>query len=263
MSRRFTRGRPRPHRAGSVLLCALALAVIAGCGPSAGERQGERRNPPADAEWAALQQARRSLQAERATLASGAAADPQRVKKTEALASQFNRRLIEFINADPPVQGRPLTDRQRAAIRMKSDEDILLARQYIDQGGDYQRAIDLFKEALIVDPGYPRLQQELARAHARRYVVRETFNRIKEGMEQEEVRRLLGQPNVHNVREYPNRGVIGWFYPKDASGAAAAVWFHKEGSRYTVYLFDFDALQPFPETAPGTPSRARAPQSAT
>jgi hypothetical protein len=246
-----------------VLLCGLALAVLAGCGPAAGERQGERRKPPADAEWAALEQARRTLQAERAKLAGGAAADPQLVKKTEALAGQLNRRLIEFINADPPVQGKVLTDRQRAAIRMKSDEDILLARQYIDQGGDYQRAIDIYKEALIVDPGYPRLQQELARAHARRYVVRETFHQIKEGMDQEEVRRLLGQPNVHNVREYPDRGVIGWFYPKDTSGSAAAVWFHKEGSRHTVYLFDFDALQPPPESAPGTPYGARSSRSAT
>ena len=131
----------------------------------------------------------------------------------------------------------------------------MLARQFIDQGGDYQRAIDIYREALAVDPGNQRLREELARAQARRYMTRETFGQVKEGMEQEEVRRLLGQPNLHNVRDYPDRGVVGWFYPKDASGAAAAVWFHMEEGGATVYLLDFNALDPQApaEPTPGPP----------
>ena len=89
-------------------------------------------------------------------------------------------------------------------------------------------------------------------AQAQRYMTRETFAQLKEGMDQEEVRSLLGQPNLHNVRDYPSRGVVGWFYPKDESGAAAAVWFRNDGGRFTVYLFDFDALQPrSPAEPPG------------
>jgi hypothetical protein len=68
---------------------------------------------------------------------------------------------------------------------------------------------------------------------------------------------LLGQPNLHNVREYPGLEVVGWFYPKDESGAAAAVWFHIDGGRYTVYLSDFDALQPrSPAEPPPVPHRS-------
>jgi tetratricopeptide (TPR) repeat protein len=267
MKRSLGRGRLRPRNLGAALRAGFLLAMlatgIAGCSPADGERQAAQRSPASDAEWAWLQQTQRTLDERRAKLASGTAADPQFARETEILAGAFNRRLIDFLNADPPVQGEPLTDRQKAAIRMKSDEDILLARQFIERGGDYQRAIDIYKEALIVDPAYSRLREELARAQARRYMTRQTFEQVKEGMDREEVRRLLGQPNLHNVRAYPDRDVIGWFYPKDASGAAAAVWFHKEGNRYTVYLFDFDALQPRPETGPAGPPQARSPQRST
>lgn len=239
------RARLRSRKRGAVLLCGVLLSAgIAGCGPSADERQTARQSPAPEAEWAWLQQAKRTLDGQRAKLAGGAAGDPELARRSAALAAEFNRRLVELINADPPVQGEPLSERQQAAIRMKSDEDIRLARQFIAQGGDYQRAIDICKEALSVDPGNPRLREELARAQARRYMTRETFAQVKEGMDQQEVRSLLGQPNLHNVRDYPDRSVVGWFYPKDESGAAAAVWFHDDGGRYTVYLFDFDALRP-------------------
>ncbi len=237
---------------GSLLLAILTglagtTTGIIGCGPSADtDRGGEpagAASQASGAEWSWLQETKKELDRRRTMLAGGAGkADPKLVQETETLATEFNRRLVELINADPPVQGEPASERQKAAIRMKSDEEIVLARQFIEQGGDYQRAIDIYKEALAVDPGNLRLREELARAQARRYMTRETFDQVKEGMEQEEVRHLLGQPNLHDVRDYPDRGVVGWFYPKDASGAAAAVWFHREGGRTTVYLTDFNAL---------------------
>jgi hypothetical protein len=239
-----------------------------GCGPSPDKGGTARPSAASDAEWAWLQKTKAALDGQRARLAAAPApadiaADPKPVRETEALAAELNRRLTEFINADPPVQGEPLSERQKAAIRMKSDEDILLARQFIERGGDYQRAIDIYREALVVDPGNPKLRDELVRAQARRYMARETFEQVKEGMEQEEVRLLLGQPNLHNVREYPERGVTGWFYPKDTTGAAAAVWFHKEGGRTLVYLLDYDALAPAGPEPPPVPAGAGASARST
>jgi len=251
------RARFCPWQRGAGLLCGLLLIAGIACGRAAEERQAAGRRPAADTEWTWLQQTKRTLDGQRAKLADGGAGDANLAGQSAALAAELNRRLAEFINADPPVQGQPLNARQQAAIRMKSDEDILLGRQFIAQGGDYQRAIEIFKEALVVDPGNPRLREELAKAQARRYMTRQAFAQVKEGMDQEQVRGLLGQPNLHNVRDYPSRGVVGWFYPRDESGTAAAVWFHNDGGRYTVYLADFDALQPHQPAAPAPPT---APQ---
>lgn len=246
----------------------LAAGLIA-CGPTAEEGKTVQRSSSSESEWAWLQQTRQDLDRRRVRLAGGAP-DDAFARETEALSREFYRRLVELINADPPVQGEPLSERQKAAIRMRSDEEIRLAREFIERGGDYQRAIDIYREALAVDPDYPRLREELARAQARRYMTRQAFSQVREGMDQDEVRRLLGQPNLHNVRTWPERGIAGWFYPKDASGSAAAVWFRQEGERHVVYLHDFEALKPGgataappPEPRRPSPPPPRPPRSAT
>jgi hypothetical protein len=264
MQRSPGRGRPLTPQLRVALVCALlGAATLAACGP-AGKQTGDRRSQAAGAEWAWLEKTRKTLEEQRTRLA---AADPAPTtastaarealrKQTTALAGELDRRLVAFINADPPVQGQPMTERQRAALRMKSDEDVILARQLVDEGGDFQRAIAIYKEDLAIDPGEPRLEEELARAQGRRYMARGTFAQLKKGMSQDEVRGLLGAPNPHSVRDYPDRGVVGWFYPKDASGAAAAVWFARNEGRdgaYAVYLFDFDAIKP-PATLPTVPA---------
>jgi len=246
------------------VLLALGLCCLlpaAGCG--SGDRNhgaAARKDGAPEAEWVWLQQARTELDAQRVRLAA-TPADPRLAQQAQTLSDEYNRRLVAFLNADPPVQGQPPTPRQREALRMKSDEDIYLAHAFIEQGGDYERAIDIYKQALAVDPGNPRLQQELKQAQGRRYMTRETFVQVQKGMDQDEVRRLLGQPNLNNVHAYPDRGVTGWFYRKDATGAAAAVWFHKEDGRSVVYLADFDALQPQQAAPAGPPQTPRNPQT--
>jgi hypothetical protein len=242
--------------------------LAGGCGGA--KKEVSRHSPAADAEWAWLEKTRTTLEEQRARLAvadpnpapAATAAREALRKQTLALAGELDRRLVAFINADPPVQGRPMTERQKAALRMKGEEDIVLARQLIDEGGDYQRALAIYKEDLAVDPGNPRLAEELAKAQGRRYMSRETFAPLKKGMSQDEVRGLLGAPNPHSVRDYPDRGVVGWFYPKDASGAAAAVWFARSDGRYTVYLLDFDAIKP-PAAVPSGPLPPAATPAAT
>ncbi len=242
---------------GAILAILVTLVLLPGCrdsrqDPGQAARSEARSSDTAEWEW--LQGAQKTLTEQRTQLARLPREAPEAAglrKEVDSRTAELNRRLVDFINANAEAAaGDPPGDRQRAAIRMKSDEDTLLARQYIDQGGDYRRAIEIYETALAADPDNARLRQELETARSRRYVTRERFAQVREGMSPDEVRRLLGTPNLQDVRDYPERGVTAWFYPKDATGAAAAVWFQKKAAGTEVYLLDFEAIQP-PAAPPG------------
>jgi hypothetical protein len=252
----------------------IALAALA-AGACRAEPQPDRQpvRLGAQAEWAWLLAAKRRLDAERAQLAAlgGAGAAPapppppataaaagappsprdRLAREVDALAQQFGRRLVAYINANPPVEGAPLAALQLAAIRMKSDEEIAAAHELIARGGDYRRACEIYEAALAGDPQNPRLREELARAQAARYLSAGRFARAAPGMTAEQVRAALGPPNVHDVHSFADQGMVGWFYPRDASGTAAAVWFEKRAGKLTVYRCDWNALPaPSPPPAP-------------
>jgi len=258
----------------------IALAAAACHADPRPDRQPAR--PGAEAEWAWLLAAKQRLDAERAQLAAlggageapaapapspGAAAEAlsprdRLAREADALAQQFGRRLVAYINANPPVEGAPLAARQLAAIRMKSDEEIAAAHEFIARGGDYRRACEIYEAALAGDPQNPRLREELARAQAARYMSAGRFARAAPGMTAEQVRAALGPPNVHDVHSFADQGVVGWFYPRDASGTAAAVWFEKRAGKLTVYRCDWDAL-PAPSPPPVSPAPATDATGAT
>jgi hypothetical protein len=127
---------------------------------------------------------------------------------------------------------------------MKSDEDIALAREWIDKGGDYKRAIDIYTNALRFDPDNEALEQAMAEAEQNRYMSAERFAAAKKGMTEAEVRAVLGQVNLHNVKSFPDRKVVAWFYPTSEDGAAAAVWFREEKDGNKVYKLNFEEVKP-------------------
>lgn len=155
----------------------------------------------------------------------------------------FQESLVEFFNEYPMLEGEEPSDLHLQALRMKSDEDILVAKEYIEKGGNYQKAISIYEAALAVDPDNPEVQQALEEAQATRYMTEERFSQVKKGMTEDEVRELLGQPNIYNVKTYEDRGVTAWFYPKNPQRAAAAVFFRPRGGELTVYRMDFDAVE--------------------
>lgn len=169
-----------------------------------------------------------------------------REAETEAadLAEKFGLQLVTFINEDPPVEGVPLSDLQKAAIRMKSGEDALLAQEYIDKGGDYRRAIEIYETALTVDTDNEEIQAKLEEAKALRYMTEDRFSAVKKKMTEDEVREILGAVNLRNIREYPERNVTAWFYPKEDNGAAG-VYFEKDkkSGELRVYEAKYDAVE--------------------
>jgi outer membrane protein assembly factor BamE (lipoprotein component of BamABCDE complex) len=252
------------------LLLLLVLAGLSGCG--SGPREAGSGQVAADQEWLWLERHKQELDQKREELAAQAptAGHPQASpeaarlgREVETLTAELDRRLIDFINAHPPVQGEPQSHRQRTALRMKSDEDLVLAREHAEKGGDYQRAAEICEAALAVDPDNPALKEELERIRAARFMTSERFFQARKGMTPPEVRELLGAPNPHNVRAYPERGIEAWFYPKDEAGAAAGVWFEKRQREEDthVYQLDFDAIKPGPPAAAAPAAKAVPPPS--
>jgi hypothetical protein len=239
-----------------VLALAPLLLLLAAC--SNEEREAQARQAARQAEWTWLQTsqgelARLKQEARAAQVALAAAAEDAKAaaqaqfdaadKQAMALEEEFGRRLVDYINADPVIQGEAPTESQLDALRMKSDSDIAMAQEYVDLGGDYRRAIDILETARGVDPDNPKLLAELEKHKAMRFAIQERFDQVKRGMTQDEVRAILGQVNLRNVRDYPERNVVAWFYSKEAGGAAA-VFFEKKGDQFVVYKVDFEAVKP-------------------
>ncbi len=260
---------------GALLLLVTGLGACSS-GPDPAEEKAAQ-----DAEaWAALQEAKATLDAKRAELKTlkekiagklpeeegdtdaaegtedtegGEEAAPVSPEELQAqadalkeeifsLTDDFAGQLIGFINSQGLVEGAELTTEQREAFNMKAQEDILVAQEYISEGGDYQRAIDIYTTSLLSDPTNELLLEAKAKAEELRYMTEERLGEVKKKMTRDEVRDLLGIPKTSNIREFDN-GVIGWFYPKETPREAAGVFFQEKGGEFTVYKIDWNAIK--------------------
>ncbi|MGH9379889.1 MAG: hypothetical protein ACRD2Z_04670 [Thermoanaerobaculia bacterium] len=255
------------HNLVPALLLGLALTAGLACqgGNSAADAQRQ-------AAWSELQELKGDLDASRTRLAEalaqqtaepaadeaaaeGEAAEAEAAapvdtaaleQEAQAKADAFGQKLVAFINADPMIEGQEPTPTQRAALDMYVEENLVTAREFIDKGGDYRQAIEIYQNALSVDPGNPALEQALAETEASRYMTAERFAQVAEGMSEEQVRAAVGQVNLRNVREYDEGARVAWFYPREeGSEYAAGVFFERQDDGgYTVYSSDFDAMTP-------------------
>ena len=263
------RGR-RLYAVAAMLLACLGLLAC-----ETGPTEEEQRAAALAAEWEWLQQAKTELDGKREELKAlrdqiadhdpeaaaqtagegeeEAATAPPTLEELETqadamqeeiygLSDTYGGRLAQFINDQGISVGSELTPVQRQALDMKADEDILLAQEYIDKGGEYQRAIDIYNQSLVFDAGNEELLAAKARAEELQYMSEERFSQVKKGMTEREVRELLGTPKASNVRQYEDRGVTGWYYPKP-NREAAAVFFQEKKGKLRVYKLDFDAVK--------------------
>jgi len=215
-------------------LAATLLLSLTACsfGPSAEEQQAQETQEA----WGLIEQAKAELEAQRAELeglqdqlAAGVdeaaeesgetleslQAKAEDVEQVVATGSEgLTGQLIAFINSQGIEVGAELTEVQIAAIRMKSDEEIVIAHEYIQRAGDYERAIDIFETALVFDPDNERLKEEIAKAQVDRFMDKGRFGQVKKKMTQPEVRALLGQVKPQLNRDYEEKNAVAWFYEK-------------------------------------------------
>ena len=237
-------------------MAALALLLVA-CAPS-GPSEEEQKAAAAAEAWSWLQETKATIDGKRAELSqlheqlkSSDAAEELTAQITgvegeiDALSDQFTSRLVGFINDQGITVGAELTEQQLGAIRMKSDEEIVVAREYIAKGGDYAKAIDIYKQALNFDPDNPALIAALENAQTQQYMTEERFAVVKKKMSKDDVRAAIGQVNLHNIKEYEDKGTVAWFYRKEDGGAAGVFFREKRKGQedWQVYSADFDAVK--------------------
>lgn len=258
-----------------IALCAI-FTLVGACGPSAEEEAATERQE----RWNELQQTEAELAQKRERLhelearleareeqaaetesadddegtATGAEEAGERSaaeleqqinslrSEIDELAETFQADLVAFINSFETLQGEEMPELQKRAIRMKTEEDMRLAREWIDKGGDYRRAIEIYEAQIQYDPDYQALQEALDEAREMRYMTEERFAQVEEGMTEEKVRELLGPVNIRNIRTYEEEGKKAWFYVKDPETGAppAGVWFEREDGTWTVYRVEFE-----------------------
>jgi hypothetical protein len=220
----------------TLVVTALVVASSLACGRSDGDPSAAAR---AD-EWGAIEREHAALEDLRSRLA--AVEDGGLAAEVDQSTERFLERLVAFINHHAGAQSGGSAPELAGALRLKSAEDVLLAREYIERGGDYAKAIDILESAKLVDPGNAELEAELYEAKRLRYMDPERFARVEKGMSEEDVRRELGQVKPQNVREYEEGGgTVVWFYPKPG-GAAAAVYFRRGEGQLRVFDANFDAV---------------------
>lgn len=270
----------------ALMTIALLTLGLAACGDKAAEEAAQKAAQDAEA-WDAVQQAKAALDAKRdeltaleeqlaasedgedgeaaaestdgeATEGEEGAAEGETTlspaeqleaaqKDAQKLSDELTTALTNFINTQEIYEGEPLTDLQRQAFDLKAGEDILIAKEYIEKAGDYQRAIDIYTNSLLSDPENELLLTAREEAEALRYMTEERFAEVKKDMSEEDVRATLGTPMRQNVREF-EKGVVGWFYPKEEPNTAAAVFFQDKKGEKKVYKTDFEAVKAPTET---------------
>lgn len=201
-----------------VLLLALLSTALActPAGPPAGPNDREWSLLMADYQWIlTLRNAQKKI-------------DPAMPRKEQIELTLENLKKLEptySVFVDKVHDYYTRTDDARAGTLL-AREKILLGDQYMNVLSRYDKAIDLYKTALEYEPSSTAAQERIAAAEQRRFVSMSAFAGVKQGMKEDDVRRLVGLPREDWIKQVVqnNRVYAVWIYPK-SDGGASAIYF--------------------------------------
>jgi len=129
----------------------------------------------------------------------------------------------------------------RRAAQVLAREKVIMGDQYFGILSRYDRALQEYRAALLLDAGNADIQQRITMAESRRFVPMPTFASVKNGMKEDDVRRLLGLPREDWIKQVVqnNRFYSVWIYPKE-DGGASAIYFDNG----VVYHTNWNAAAP-------------------
>lgn len=188
---------------------------------------------PNDREWTQIQNEYQRLETERRNAPPTAVNASRKeqievrlavLRRIEPAYSAFFEKLREYYERTGDPRGGRLFAAEK--VRMGNDYAELLSR--------YDRAIELYQAALVVDPTNVEAQQKLERARANRYVDISRFSSIQIGMKEDEVRRAIGSPREDWIKQIVQKNKVYsvWIYPKEGGGACAV--YFDNGAVYFV-----------------------------
>jgi tetratricopeptide (TPR) repeat protein len=219
----------------SLTALVLPLLFLAACATPAGPV-----TKPNDREWTLLSADYQWIQTLRAAQKLPAANAPRK-QQIEMLLENHRKiqpTLDAFVaKADEYFQ----RTRDPRAAAVLAREKMLIGDEYMNVLARYERAVDYYQQALQIDPANAEVQQRLALAEQRRHVAMTPFSSVKNGMKEDDVRKLVGLPREDWIKQVvQNKRVYAvWIYPK-ADGGAAAVYFDNG----VVYHTNWNAAAP-------------------
>jgi hypothetical protein len=128
------------------------------------------------------------------------------------------------------------------AATLLAREKIIMGDEYMSVLSRYDKALEFYRAALLLDPNAD-IRQRIDMAVARRYVSISAFANVKVGMKEDDVRRFVGLPREDWIKQVVQNGRVYsvWIYPKE-DGGASAVYFDNS----VVYHTNWNAAAPAP-----------------
>jgi tetratricopeptide (TPR) repeat protein len=120
-------------------------------------------------------------------------------------------------------------------------EKIIMGDEYMQYLSRYDKALDLYRAAVELDPSSADAKQRVTLAEQRRFVSMTGFANVKSGMKEDIVRGMVGLPREDWIKQVVQNGRVYsvWIYPKE-DGGASAIYFDNG----IVYHTNWNAAAP-------------------
>jgi len=120
-------------------------------------------------------------------------------------------------------------------------EKIIMGDEYMHYLSRYDKALELYRAAVDLDPTNEDAKKRVELAQQRRFVSMTAFANVKTGMKEDAVRALVGLPREDWIKQVVqnNRVYSVWIYPKE-DGGASAIYFDNG----VVYHTNWNAAAP-------------------
>jgi tetratricopeptide (TPR) repeat protein len=215
-------------------LTAILLITAVACTPAGPPTQ------PNDREWNLITADYQWLETVRATQKKPAATATRKERIEHTLENLKNLEPTYNAFMDKVHEYHRRTGDPRASALL-AREKIILGDEYMTVLSRYERALDMYREALELQPGNADAMQRISMASEKRFVSMTAFANVKSGMKEEAVQRLIGLPREDWIKQVVqnNRVYSVWIYPK-ADAGAAAIYFDNG----VVYHTNWNAAAP-------------------